>query len=52
MSEAVQSTRPRGPLAIMATDSIIYGQTCIYATLGRATLTLEVFATWTMRRSG
>jgi hypothetical protein len=27
----------------MATDSIIYGQTCIYATLGRATLTLEVF---------
>jgi hypothetical protein len=43
MSEAARTTRPRGPLAIVATDPIIYGRACLYATLGRATLTIAVF---------
>jgi hypothetical protein len=43
MSEAARTTRPRGPLAILATDPVIYGRACTYATLGRATLTIEVF---------
>jgi hypothetical protein len=43
MSEAAQTSRPRGPLAIMATDPVSYGRACTYATLGRATLTVEVF---------
>src|SRR5260221_8581422 len=43
MSEAAQTTRPRGPLAIVASDPIIYMRACTYATLGRATLTVEVF---------
>jgi hypothetical protein len=46
MSEAARTTRPRGPLAIVATDPIIYGRACTYATLGRATLTVEVFRNW------
>ncbi len=41
MSEAAQTTRPRGPLAIVASDPIIYMRACTYATLGRATLTVE-----------
>jgi hypothetical protein len=36
MSEAARTTRPRGPLAILATDPVIYGRACTYATLGRA----------------
>jgi hypothetical protein len=43
MSEAARTTRPRGPLAIVATDPFIYGRACLYSTLGRATLTIEVF---------
>ena len=42
MSEAAQTTRPRGPLAIVATDPVLYSRACTYATLGRATLTVEV----------
>jgi len=43
MSEAAQTTRPRGPIAILATDPEIYRRACTYATLGRGTLTVEVF---------
>jgi hypothetical protein len=43
MSEAAQTTRPRGPIAIVATEPVIYGRACMYATLGRATLTIQVF---------
>jgi hypothetical protein len=43
MSEAARTTQPRGPLAIVATDPVIYGRACTYATLARATLTVEVF---------
>jgi hypothetical protein len=42
MSEA-QTTRPRGPLAIVATDPVIYGRACTYAALTHVTLTIEVF---------
>ena len=43
MSEAAQITRPRGLLAIVATDPVIYARACTYATLGRATLNVKVF---------
>jgi hypothetical protein len=35
--------RPRGPVAILATDPILYGVACTYAALGQATLTIRVF---------
>ena len=44
MSQAAQTpTRPRGPIALVATDPAIYGRACTHASLGRATLTVEVF---------
>jgi hypothetical protein len=43
MSEAPQTHRPRGPLAVVATDPVIYGRACMYATLGSATLTVGAF---------
>ena len=43
MSEAERATQPRGPIAILATDPVIYGRACTYAALTRATLTVEVF---------
>jgi hypothetical protein len=43
MGEAAQVNRPRGPIAILATGPEIYRRACTYATLGRATLTIEVF---------
>jgi hypothetical protein len=43
LSEAERTTQPRGPLAILATDAVIYGRACRYAALTRATLTVEVF---------
>ena len=43
MSEAERTTQPRGPVAILATDPVIYGRACTYAALTRATLTIEVF---------
>jgi hypothetical protein len=43
MSQAALTNRPRGPLAIVAIDPVIYGRACTYATLGRATLTVQVF---------
>src|ERR1700736_3060844 len=36
-------TGVRGPVAILATDSALYGRMCTYAALRRATLTIEVF---------
>lgn len=43
LSQAAQVNRPRGPIAILATDPAIYDRACTFATLGRATLTVEVF---------
>jgi hypothetical protein len=43
MSEAARTNRPRGPLAILATDPIIYARACTYAALTRATMTVEAF---------
>jgi hypothetical protein len=43
MSEAAQTNQARGPLAIVATDPDIYSRACTYATLGRGTVTVEVF---------
>jgi hypothetical protein len=43
LSQSAQVNRPRGPIAILATDPVIYGRACTLATLGRATLTVEVF---------
>jgi hypothetical protein len=43
LSEAARTTEPRGPLALLATDPVIYGRACTYAALARATLTVEVF---------
>ena len=37
LSEAAQTPRPRGPLAIVATDPVIYGRACTYAALRRST---------------
>jgi hypothetical protein len=33
----------RGPIAILATDPLVYDLACSYAALGRSTLTIEVF---------
>jgi hypothetical protein len=43
MSEAARTNRPRGPLAILASDPVIYARACTYAALGSATLTVGVF---------
>jgi hypothetical protein len=44
MSYAAQTRRPRGPIAILATDPAVYGRACTYAALGRSTtLTIGVF---------
>ena len=43
LSQSAQVNRPRGPVAILATDPAIYGRACTFATLGRATMTVEVF---------
>jgi hypothetical protein len=34
---------PRGPVAILATDPVMYGLACTYAALGRAKLAIRVF---------
>ena len=47
MSEAAelrQGEGPRGPVALLATDEVLYTRLCTYAALGRATtLTIDVF---------
>jgi hypothetical protein len=35
--------RRRGPVAVLATDPIVYGVACTYAALGREKLTVQVF---------
>ena len=41
-------SRPRGPVAIVAADPIVYASACSYAALGRSTrITIEVFREWT-----
>jgi hypothetical protein len=39
-------SRPRGPVAILTPDPIVYGIACTYAALGRPTITIEVFRDW------
>jgi hypothetical protein len=48
LSRATQnrSSALRGPIAILATDPIVYNMACSYAALGRSTLTVEVFRDW------
>ena len=44
MSAAAQTTRPRGPIALVATDPALYARACTYAAMGRSTkLMIEVF---------
>jgi hypothetical protein len=43
LSEAARATEPRGPVALLATDPVIYGRACTYAALTRSTLTIAVF---------
>lgn len=38
--------RLRGPIAILATDPVIYDRVCSYAALGRSTLPVKVFRKW------
>jgi hypothetical protein len=38
-----QAAPPRGPVAILATDPVMYGIACTYAALGHAKLTIRVF---------
>ena len=40
-------SQPRGPIAIVAADPIIYGSACTYAALAKSTrMTIEVFRDW------
>jgi hypothetical protein len=34
---------PRGPVALLATEPIMYGRLCTYAALGQSKLTIQVF---------
>jgi hypothetical protein len=44
MSAAAQTSRPRGPIALVATDSALYARACTYAAMGRSTaLAIEAF---------
>jgi hypothetical protein len=44
MHAAAQTTRPRGPIAVVATDPMIYWRACTYAVLGRTmALVIEAF---------
>jgi hypothetical protein len=43
-AELRQGEEPRGPVALVATDSTLYSRLCTYAALGRSNaLTIEVF---------
>jgi hypothetical protein len=35
--------RPRGPVAILVTDPVLYSVACTYAALGHSKLTIQVF---------
>ena len=39
-------TRPRGPVAILTSDQVIFGIACTYAALGRSSMMIEVFRDW------
>jgi hypothetical protein len=43
LSTAARTNQPRNPVALLATDPVIYGRACTYASLTRSTLTVEVF---------
>jgi len=41
--EMSASPGPRGPIAIVTLDSVLYSRVCTYAALGRPQLNIEVF---------
>src|SRR5579864_4598399 len=44
MSAAARTARPRGPIALLATEPAMYARACTYAVMGRSTaLVVEVF---------
>jgi hypothetical protein len=44
MRAAAQTTRPRGPIALLATEPALYARACTYADMGRSTaLVIEAF---------
>jgi hypothetical protein len=44
LSAAAQTTRPRGPIALVATEPAFYTRACTYAAMGRSTaLVVEAF---------
>jgi hypothetical protein len=44
LSAAAQTTRPRGPIALVATEPALYARACTYAAMGRSTaLVIEAF---------
>ena len=44
LSAAAQTTRPRGSIAFLATEPLLYARACTYAIMGRSTeFTIEVF---------
>jgi hypothetical protein len=44
MSAAAQTTRPRGPIALLASEPALYAKACTYADMGRSTaLVIEAF---------
>jgi hypothetical protein len=44
LSAAAQTTRPRGPIALLATEPALYTRACMYAIMGRSTaLVIEAF---------
>jgi hypothetical protein len=44
MSATAQTTRPRGPIALLATEPALYTRACTYAAMGQSTaLVIEAF---------
>ena len=44
MSATAQTARPRGPIALVATEPALYARACTYADMGRSTaLAIEAF---------
>jgi hypothetical protein len=44
MGAAAQTTRPRGPIALLATEPALYARACTYADMGRSrALVIEAF---------
>ena len=43
MSLAAQADQPRGRVAVVTADPVMYRRACTYAALGRSMMTMEVF---------